>query len=82
MLTAGTWTVGENGSWSATVAWRQVLNGQTTTGTDGDAGSWTRAGTSVTFKNTAGSTYQGTLIDAGITIVDPSPSALTYLFAK
>jgi hypothetical protein len=77
-LTKDVLTVASNGSWTESISYSQTVNGQTSTGTDDDGGSWTRAGSSVNFfsnvTNTtayAGTYSNGTLnfTDAGFTQV-------------
>lgn len=71
-LTSDVLTVASNGSWTESIAYRQTINGQTSTGTDADGGSWTRAGGSVNFRSSvSGSTaYNGTYSANTLTLDD------------
>jgi hypothetical protein len=55
-------TVGSDGTWAEAEDFQQVANGQTTTGSLSDGGTWTRSGTSLTFVSQADGTtvYTGT----------------------
>lgn len=48
-LTSDVLTVGSDGTWSETESVQQVANGQTTTSTLDDGGTWTLSGTNVSF---------------------------------
>lgn len=74
--------VGENGTWTESTSYKQTVNGQTSTGTGGDAGTWVRAGTAVTFTSTTqgGSGYRGTFTGSGLDMTDDN--GFRSVFAK
>lgn len=80
-LTSDNLTVGTNGSWSENGAYRQTVNGQSSTGTFSDGGTWIRAGSSVTLNssNTGTASYSGTIISNGLSLSD---GTFAYIFAK
>ena len=81
-LTSDNLTLGTNGSWTENGAYRQTNNGQTSTGTFADGGTWIRAGSSVTLNSsTSGATgYSGTITNnSGLSLSD---GTYTYLFSK
>ena len=69
-LTKDVLTVGSNGSWTESIDYTETFNGQTSSGTDADGGSWTRAGSSVTFYSnvTSGNAYTGTFSNDMLTL--------------
>ena len=70
-LTSDVITVAGNGSWTESIGYRQTANGQTTTGTDTDGGSWVRAGSSVTLNSSFGTGgYAGTYGNGSLTFSD------------
>jgi hypothetical protein len=73
-LTNDVLIVGSDGTWSETIAFTQVDNGQTTTGTLDDGGTWTRSGVSVNFfsQPAAATAYTGTYSNNTLTLDDGS----------
>jgi hypothetical protein len=69
-LTKDVLTVASNGSWTESLSYTQTVNGQTSTGTEGDGGTWTRAGSSVSFYSTVydEASYTGTYSNRTLTV--------------
>ena len=67
-------TVGSNGSWTESANYSQTVNGQTSTGTIADGGTWTRAGNSVEFDSQVSGdvAYSGTFSNGTLTLNDGS----------
>lgn len=79
-LTSDILTVGSDGTWSETVNYQQVANGQTTTNSVNDGGTWTRSGTSVSFYSQTNGivAYTGTYSTDTLTLDDGSGSAQVF----
>jgi hypothetical protein len=71
VLTSDVMTVAADGSWNETIAYRQTINGQTTNEADADAGTWSRAGDTMTFSSSALGTFQGAYANGTVTFNDP-----------
>ena len=73
-LTKDVITVGSNGSWTESMNYSQTVNGQTSTGTIADGGTWTRAGNAVEFDSQVSGTvaYSGTFANGTLTLNDGS----------
>ena len=69
-LTSDVITVGSDGSWAEAEDFTLVSNGQTSTTSDSDGGTWTRSGTAVTFSSqtTGGTAYTGTYTNDTLTL--------------
>ncbi len=74
-------TVGSNGTWSEVTSYRQTVNGQTTTGTGTDGGTWVRAGSQVSLHSSAGSAgdYNGTYSSGTLTLTN---AGLVNVFSR
>jgi len=69
-LTSDVLTVNRDGTWTETETVQQVANGQTTTNTTSDGGTWTRSGTTVNFASQIDGSlvYVGTYGDNTLTL--------------
>lgn len=69
-LTKDVLTVASNGSWTESISYTETVNGQTSTGTDADGGSWSRVGSSVNFYSnvTNGTAYSGTYNNGSLSL--------------
>jgi hypothetical protein len=66
-------TVASDGSWSQTAGYRQIINGQASTGTTTDGGTWVRAGSAVTLSSPiSGGGYFGSYSSNTLKLTDPS----------
>ena len=72
VLTSDVLTMAANGSWTEALAFRlTTVSGETTEGTDSDAGTWTRAGGTVTLTSNENGLFQGSYANGSITFSDP-----------
>ena len=71
-------TVATNGTWSESTSYRQTINGQTTTGTWADGGSWIRAGQAVTLTSNLQGSFHGTFSGSGLDLLDDSGFRFVY----
>jgi hypothetical protein len=71
-LTSDVITLAGNGSWTESITYRQIINGQTTNGTESDGGAWVRAGSNVTLQSSVngGTAYSGTFGNGSLTFTD------------
>jgi hypothetical protein len=77
-VTADAITVADGGTWSESGAYRQTINGQTTSQVISDGGTWTRAGASVAFSSRATTGYSGTFTGSGFSLTDNSGAAFVF----
>ena len=77
-VTADAITVADGGTWSEAGAYRQTVNGQTTSQVISDGGTWTRAGASVAFSSRTTSGYSGTFTGSGFNLTDNSGAAFVF----
>ena len=73
-VTADTILVGSDGTWSESVAYRQTVGGQVTTGTQIDGGVWLANDTQVEFDSTVSGllVYTGTFTNSALNLTDGS----------
>ena len=78
-LTSDVMTVADAGTWTEHYTFRLTVNGTTTNESGDTSGTWSRSGTSVTFKADGGTAYTGTFNGSGFTLNDGDH---VYVFAK
>ena len=81
VLTSDVITITSNGTWSEAIQYRETFNGQTTTETDTDGGTWVRAGGSVTLQSnvTGDVAYSGAYANGSLTF---SAGGLIAVFSR
>jgi hypothetical protein len=67
-ITAGSVTLNEDKTFSASITFRYTQGTTVTTSTETDSGTYTISGNTVTFKSSDGSTVTGTLSGGTITV--------------
>jgi hypothetical protein len=79
-LTNDVITIADGGSWSETFSYQQTVGGVSSTQTGSDSGTWSRAGTSVSFDSYGGYTaYSGTFTGSSLNLSD---GTFTQVFAR
>ena len=79
-LTSDVLTVGSDGTWSEAEDFTQTSNGQTTTGSVNDGGTFTLSGSSVTFvsQTIGGTAYTGTYTSNTLTLDNGDGAAQVF----
>jgi hypothetical protein len=79
-LTNDVITIADGGTWSETFSYQQTVDGVSSTQTGSDSGTWSRAGTSVSFDSYGGyNAYFGTFTGSSLNLSD---GTFTQVFAK